>query len=169
MEQGFRGNCDSQGKLGMCPSLTESYASGFSKISRRQSKVFWSNNFSKMLARFRASSPDRCPQAAKSPCHAFGTRRGWWEKRPHLPAARILQPLSNNAPYWFSINRGHLFRCIFSGAYSFSSKEATCFKICCSVVSSLSGSGVGVGSGSGSVGCIVFVKPFNPAFCIIVG
>ena len=23
-----------------------------------------------MLARFRASSPDRCPQAAKSPCHA---------------------------------------------------------------------------------------------------
>ena len=29
-----------------------------------------------MLARFRASSPDRCPQAAKSPCHAFGTRRG---------------------------------------------------------------------------------------------
>ena len=34
------------------------------------------NNFSKMLARFRASSPDRCPQAAKSPCHPFGTRRG---------------------------------------------------------------------------------------------
>ena len=34
-------------------------------------------NFSKMLARFRASSPDRCPQAAKSLCHAFGTRRGW--------------------------------------------------------------------------------------------
>ena len=24
-----------------------------------------------MLARFRASSPDRCPQAAKSPCHPF--------------------------------------------------------------------------------------------------
>ena len=34
--QGFRGNCDSQGKLGMCPSLAESYASGFSKISRKQ-------------------------------------------------------------------------------------------------------------------------------------
>ena len=45
-------------------------------MSRRQIKVFWSNNFSKMLARFRASSPDRCPQAAKSPCHPFGTRRG---------------------------------------------------------------------------------------------
>ena len=29
--QGFRGNYDSQGKLGMCPSLAESYASGFSK------------------------------------------------------------------------------------------------------------------------------------------
>ena len=33
-----------------------------------------------MLARFRASSPDRCPQAAKSPCHASGTRSGWVRK-----------------------------------------------------------------------------------------
>ena len=92
MEQGFRGNYDSQGKLGMCPSLAESYASGFSKISRRQLKVFWSNNFSKMLARFRASSPDRCPQAAKSLCHAFGTRSGWWEKRPLFEAGRTRPP-----------------------------------------------------------------------------
>ena len=29
MEQGFRGNCDSQGKLGMCPSLAEPDSSGF--------------------------------------------------------------------------------------------------------------------------------------------
>ena len=29
--QGFRGNCDSLGKLGMCPSLAEPYASGFPK------------------------------------------------------------------------------------------------------------------------------------------
>ncbi|MED9913153.1 MAG: hypothetical protein UE819_09455, partial [Ruminococcus sp.] len=29
MEQGFRGNCDSQGKLGMCPSLAELDAIGF--------------------------------------------------------------------------------------------------------------------------------------------
>ena len=29
--QGFRGNCDSQGKLGMCPSLAESDSGGFSK------------------------------------------------------------------------------------------------------------------------------------------
>ena len=29
--QGFRGNCDSQGKLGMCPSLAESLAVGFSR------------------------------------------------------------------------------------------------------------------------------------------
>ena len=69
---GFRGNCDSQGKLGMCPSLAESLAVGFSRnhvsretmyknklflehwlqiLSRRQIKVFCSNNFSKMLAR----------------------------------------------------------------------------------------------------------------------
>ena len=31
--QGFRGNCDSQGKLGMCPSLAEPYADGFPKNS----------------------------------------------------------------------------------------------------------------------------------------
>ena len=31
MGQGFRGNCDSQGKLGMCPSLAESDSGGFSK------------------------------------------------------------------------------------------------------------------------------------------
>ena len=30
-EQGFRGNCDSQGKLGMCPSLAEPDSRGFSK------------------------------------------------------------------------------------------------------------------------------------------
>ena len=29
--QGFRGNCDFKGKLGMCPSLAESHAIGFSK------------------------------------------------------------------------------------------------------------------------------------------
>ena len=45
-----------------------------------------------MLARFRASSPDRCPQAAKSPCHAFGTRRGWWEKRQLFEAGRTRPP-----------------------------------------------------------------------------
>ena len=45
-----------------------------------------------MLARFRASSPDRCPQAAKSPCHSFGTRRGWWEKRELFEAGRTRPP-----------------------------------------------------------------------------
>jgi len=29
--QGFRGNCDSQGKLGMCPSLAEPDSGGFPK------------------------------------------------------------------------------------------------------------------------------------------
>ena len=32
-EQGFRGNCDSQGKLGMCPSLAEPDSGG---IPRRE-------------------------------------------------------------------------------------------------------------------------------------
>ena len=31
MGQGFRGNCDSQGKLGMCPSLAEPDWSGIPK------------------------------------------------------------------------------------------------------------------------------------------
>ena len=35
MGQGFRGNCDSQGKLGMCPSLAEPDSDGIPK-----SKVF---------------------------------------------------------------------------------------------------------------------------------
>jgi len=34
--QGFRGNCDSQGKLGMCPSLAEPDSGGIPKTSRRQ-------------------------------------------------------------------------------------------------------------------------------------
>ena len=33
IEQGFRGNCDSQGKLGMCPSLAEPDSGG---IPRRE-------------------------------------------------------------------------------------------------------------------------------------
>ena len=37
---GFRGNCDFQGKLGMCPSLAEPDSGGFSKASRKQPKVF---------------------------------------------------------------------------------------------------------------------------------
>ena len=31
--QGFRGNCDSQGKLGMCPSLAEPDSDGFPRRS----------------------------------------------------------------------------------------------------------------------------------------
>ena len=40
MEQGFRGNCDFQGKLGMCHSLAEPDSGGFPKTSRKQRKVF---------------------------------------------------------------------------------------------------------------------------------
>ena len=39
--QGFRGNCDSQGKLGMCPSLAESDSGGFPRTSRRRNKKFF--------------------------------------------------------------------------------------------------------------------------------
>ena len=34
--QGFRGNCDSQGKLRICPSLAESDSGGIPRTSRRQ-------------------------------------------------------------------------------------------------------------------------------------
>ena len=34
--QGFRGNCDSQGKLGMCPSLAEPDSVGISKSNSRR-------------------------------------------------------------------------------------------------------------------------------------
>ena len=49
--QGFRGNCDSQGKLGMCPSLAEPDSGGIPRTSRRQTKVFRCSSFSKMLPR----------------------------------------------------------------------------------------------------------------------
>ena len=48
---GFRGNCDFQGKLGMCPSLAEPDSGGFPKTSRRQTKSFRCSSFSKMLPR----------------------------------------------------------------------------------------------------------------------
>ena len=39
--QGFRGNCDSKGKLGMCPSLAEPDSGGFPRTSRRRNKKFF--------------------------------------------------------------------------------------------------------------------------------
>ena len=63
MGQGFRGNCDSQGKLGMCPSLAEPDSGGFSKnrglsiINRRQIKSFSVQQFFKNAAEVWASSP----------------------------------------------------------------------------------------------------------------
>ena len=45
--QGFRGNCGSKGKLGMCPSLAEPYAIGFPKTSRRRNESFLIQQFFK--------------------------------------------------------------------------------------------------------------------------
>ena len=36
MEQGFMGNCDSQARLGMCPSLAEPDSRGISKSNSRR-------------------------------------------------------------------------------------------------------------------------------------
>jgi hypothetical protein len=55
--QGFRGNCDSQGKLGMCPSLAEPDSGGFPRTSRRQIKSFSVQQFFKNAAEVWASSP----------------------------------------------------------------------------------------------------------------
>ena len=49
--QGFRGNCDSKGKLGMCPSLAEPDSGGFPRISRNPSrKRKLCENLARMLA-----------------------------------------------------------------------------------------------------------------------
>ena len=60
--QGFRGNCDSKGKLGMCPSLAEPDLSGFSKSSvcnyePQANKSFSVQQFFKNAAEVWASSP----------------------------------------------------------------------------------------------------------------
>ena len=55
--QGFRGNCDSKGKLGMCPSLAEPDSGGFPRTSRRQLKSFLIQQFFKNAGEVWASSP----------------------------------------------------------------------------------------------------------------
>ena len=62
MGQGFRGNCDSKGKLGMCTSLAEPDSGGFPKSivsipSRRQLKSFLIQQFFKNVGEVWASSP----------------------------------------------------------------------------------------------------------------
>ena len=48
--QGFRGNCDSQGKLGMCPSLAESLAVGFSRNHVSRETMYKNKLFFRILA-----------------------------------------------------------------------------------------------------------------------
>ena len=81
----------------MCPSLAEPDSDGFSKSSvsnyePQANKSFLIQQFFKNTGEVWASSPDRCPQAAKFPCHAFGTRRGWLEKRQLFEAGRTRPP-----------------------------------------------------------------------------
>ena len=53
----FQGQLRFPGKLGMCPSLAEPYASGFPKTSRRQPKSFLIQQFFKNAGEVWASSP----------------------------------------------------------------------------------------------------------------
>ena len=60
--KGFRGNCDSQGKLGMCPSLAEPDSGGFprSEVSNYEpqaTKSFLIQQFFKNVGEVWASSP----------------------------------------------------------------------------------------------------------------
>ena len=55
--QGFRGNCDSKGKLGMCPSLAEPDSGGFPRTSHRKTKSFLIQQFFKNVGEVWASSP----------------------------------------------------------------------------------------------------------------
>ena len=59
---GFRGNCDSEGKLGMCPSLAEPDAGGIPKsivfdYKPQATKSFLVQQFFKNAAEVWASSP----------------------------------------------------------------------------------------------------------------
>ena len=61
-EQGFRGNCDSQGKLGMCPSLAEPDSDDFPMRSvfnhkPQAKKSFLIQQFFKNVGEVWASSP----------------------------------------------------------------------------------------------------------------
>ena len=55
--QGFRGNCGSQGKLGMCPSLAEPDSGGFPRTSRRQLKSFLIQQFFKNVGEVQGKQP----------------------------------------------------------------------------------------------------------------
>ena len=54
---GFRGNCDSEGKLGMCPSLAEPNSGGIPMTSRRLIRIFLIQQFFKNAGEVWASSP----------------------------------------------------------------------------------------------------------------
>ena len=45
--QGFRGNCDSQGKLGMCPSLAEPHSGGIPRRTSLRFEYYLINTFVK--------------------------------------------------------------------------------------------------------------------------
>ena len=60
--QGFRGNCDSQGKLGMCPSLAEPDSGGFprSEVSNYEpqaTKSFLIQQFFKNVGEVQGEQP----------------------------------------------------------------------------------------------------------------
>ena len=60
--QGFRGNCDSQGKLGMCPSLAEPDSGGFprSNVSNHEpqaNKSFLIQQFFKNAGEVQGEQP----------------------------------------------------------------------------------------------------------------
>ena len=78
--QGFRGNCDSQGKLGMCPSLAESLAVGFSRNHVSRETMYKNKLF------FRQLAANTKPQANKSFLiqQFFKNVGEAWASSPHL-------------------------------------------------------------------------------------
>ena len=55
--QGFRGNCDSKGKLGICPSLAEPDSGAFLEQAAGETKSFLIQQFFKNVGEVWASSP----------------------------------------------------------------------------------------------------------------
>ena len=92
--QGFRGNCDSLGKLGMCPSLAESDSGGFSR-----------SNFEMFhMKYFVATAP---PEQLQNICFPFRFHKAGRSCSPRLEKRSLFSP-----PPPCAKSMAHGFRCL---------------------------------------------------------
>ncbi|MDD6430285.1 MAG: hypothetical protein PUF96_03690 [Ruminococcus sp.] len=92
--QGFRGNCDSQGKLGMCPSLAEPVSGGFPRSNFRMFHV----------KHFVATVP---PEQLQDTCFPFQFHKAGRSCSPRLEKLSLFSP-----PPPCAKSMAHGFRCL---------------------------------------------------------